>query len=628
MRHWTIGKRIALAFASLLAIALALGGFSVWRIRSVQGDANQIAHKALPGVYVIGAIARNLQQSEALIRQHVLETDAAALARTDQALATCSSQMTRMIRQYRQTVAGDEDQKLFDAIIAARAPYLTARNTVQQLSAAGKKAEALAALEQKDTPAAAVYAQAVQAEIDYNRENGDAFAATMMSAVQHSESGITLFTLLALLVGGAAAFGVTRGINHSLRQTVEAVRDGATQVASAASQMSGASQSLADGSSEQAASVEETSAALEQMAAMTKSNADHARRAAEVSGRTRSSADEGAKHMEEMGRAMDAIKGSSDAIAKIVGTIEEIAFQTNILALNAAVEAARAGEAGLGFAVVADEVRSLAQRAAAAAQETATKIEDAIQKSARGVTISGDVARALADIVENARQVDGLIAEIATASREQSQGISQVNGALAQMDKVTQSNAGTAEENAASAEQLSAQAAAMQEAIAQLQALIDGRGGEPMSAASLPSAPAPRPSAASPDDNGRGLRRGNAEADFADFGSDRAKGFDFPATSNRRALDLGSRDAGSGNGANGKAGQRENRGSGAAGANGHSGLDGLQFPGDDGTSEPRQGQNGHGTGSNHGESHRNGNGSRPDQNGRSGSNGSGSRSPQ
>ena len=173
---------------------------------------------------------------------------------------------------------------------------------------------------------------------------------------------------------------------------------------------------------------------------------------------------------------MDAIKTSSDDIAKIIKTIDEIAFQTNLLALNAAVEAARAGESGAGFAVVADEVRSLAQRAAAAAKETATKIEDSVQKSAHGVAISGKVAQSLQEIVGKARQVDELAGEVASASKEQTQGITQINTAVSQMDKVTQSNAANAEESAAAAEELNAQAESMKDAVNELLRLVDGGG--------------------------------------------------------------------------------------------------------------------------------------------------------
>ena len=179
--------------------------------------------------------------------------------------------------------------------------------------------------------------------------------------------------------------------------------------------------------------------------------------------------------MAAMASAMDAIKLSSDNIAKIIKTIDEIAFQTNILALNAAVEAARAGEAGAGFAVVAEEVRALAQRSAQAAHETAEKIEDSIGKSQQGIVFSAKVSASLEEILGKARQVDDLIAEIATSSREQSQGIGQISTAVSQMDKVTQTNAAAAEESAAAAQELSAQATTLKSCVQGLLGLVNGR---------------------------------------------------------------------------------------------------------------------------------------------------------
>jgi methyl-accepting chemotaxis protein len=208
------------------------------------------------------------------------------------------------------------------------------------------------------------------------------------------------------------------------------------------------------------------------MASMTKRNAENARNANELAKQAREAADKGVNDMRTMSAAMEAIKVSSNDISKIIKTIDEIAFQTNILALNAAVEAARAGEAGMGFAVVADEVRSLAQRSAAAAKETADKIEGAIAKTGQGVEINSKVATALNDIMTKVRQVDELVTEVTSASREQTEGITQINTAVGQMDKVTQSNASNAEESAAAAEELNAQAGVMKESVNELLQLV------------------------------------------------------------------------------------------------------------------------------------------------------------
>jgi methyl-accepting chemotaxis protein len=301
---------------------------------------------------------------------------------------------------------------------------------------------------------------------------------TKTSSAQASVlKGLSLGAMIVgVIIALAMGILITRGINKALKEISDTLSAGAEQTAGAAGQVSSASQSLAEGASEQAASLEETSSSLEEMSSMTKRNAETAGKVKELGSEARKAGDLGVKDMTALVSAMDAIKTSSADIAKIIKTIDEIAFQTNILALNAAVEAARAGEAGAGFAVVADEVRNLAQRCAQAAKETATKIEDAVQKSAVGAEISSKVAKSLEEIVGKARQVDEMAGEVAAASQEQSQGIAQVNTAVTQMDKVTQSNAANAEESAAAAEELTAQAESLREAVADLLRLVDGQG--------------------------------------------------------------------------------------------------------------------------------------------------------
>ena len=318
----------------------------------------------------------------------------------------------------------------------------------------------------------------------------DDFAAVRADLASAQNRLILWVVAIAGLVAFLAALGswiLARSISRPVQRIITDLTQGATQITSASGQVADASQSLAQGSSEQASALEETGASLEELAGMTRRNADNAARATALAGEARHVADDGAGDVQAMTNAMGEIKRSSDEIAKIIKTIDEIAFQTNILALNAAVEAARAGEAGAGFAVVAEEVRALAQRSATAARETAGKIETAIRSTSQGAQVGDRVAATLAAIAAKVREVDSLVAEVATASREQSQGVTQITEAVTRMDRVVQTNAASSEESAAAAEELSAQAHALADIVVELQSLVDAK--VPPKAVPAPGAP-------------------------------------------------------------------------------------------------------------------------------------------
>jgi len=302
-----------------------------------------------------------------------------------------------------------------------------------------------------------------------------------VSLKEASESGDAAasrakFATIVLAVFGLSLCGlviwVVRDINNRLRHMASELKAGASQVAAASGQVSTSAQSLSQGATEQAASLEETSASMEEMSSMTSKSAENAQQAAQVMTDVDQKVTQSNRVLGEMVESMAAIKESSSKVSKIIKTIDEIAFQTNILALNAAVEAARAGEAGMGFAVVADEVRNLAQRSAQAAKDTASLIEESALSAQQGSERMERVAVSISSVTEGVVHVKSIAEEVDSASQQQSKGIGQVSQAIQQMEKVTQSIAATAEESAAASEELNSQAETVLGIVSDLEQMV------------------------------------------------------------------------------------------------------------------------------------------------------------
>ena len=272
---------------------------------------------------------------------------------------------------------------------------------------------------------------------------------------------------------------VAKALNEALGSvdtSLGQIAAAAEQVSSAAEEISSGSQSLAQSTSEQASTLEEVSSNLQEMASMTQQNTSNAHEAKSLSDGARQFSTKGMDSMRRLSEAMEKIKGSSDETAKIVKTIDEIAFQTNLLALNAAVEAARAGDAGKGFAVVAEEVRNLAMRSAEAAKDTAQLIQESVNNAEGGVALNQEVMENLEEISQQVEKVSEVMAEISAASEQQNQGIDQISSAVEQMNQVTQQSAANAEESSSAAEELSGQSEEMKGLVREFQ--ITGHQGD------------------------------------------------------------------------------------------------------------------------------------------------------
>ncbi len=256
----------------------------------------------------------------------------------------------------------------------------------------------------------------------------------------------------------AGLMGTLSNVQRSLRAIVSQVRGSSESIVHASSEIASASMDLSARTEQTASSLEESASSMEEISSTVKHTADSVRRVAEVAAGNSLAAARGGEVVAQVVSTMQDINASSNKISDIIGTIDGIAFQTNILALNAAVEAARAGEQGRGFAVVASEVRSLAQRSAQAAREIKALITASVGKVEAGTQIVQGAGQTMEELVGNARRMNDLLSEISTAAAEQSSGVAQVGSAVNELDRMTQQNAALVEETAAAASSLKDQA--------------------------------------------------------------------------------------------------------------------------------------------------------------------------
>jgi methyl-accepting chemotaxis protein len=469
----TIGKKIGIGFALMMAANFGLAVYSLVTLKAVGDDFDNVSRMDTKKLDLVGGVSTTVAEMLSLERgvlNRVEMNDAATADIFHKAFGEQAQLAMRQVGELRPLLVTEAGKRNIEAISTAVSSWTPMDEDLWKAGRARQMQAVHKILDQRIRPAAAEAQRAANETKQIERERIAQAAERSHGAIVVARWIAAILAALGLAIGIAVMVVVHRSTGELKRMTRE-LNESTAQIAGASAQVAGSSQSLAQGASEQAASLEETSASAEEITSMTRKNADNSKVAAEVMATVDRHVKDGNRTIEEMVVSMQEINASSGKISKIIKVIDEIAFQTNILALNAAVEAARAGEAGMGFAVVADEVRNLAQRSAQAAKDTSGLIEESIAKSTQGGEKLQQVTSVIGSITESAAKVKMLVDEVNLGSQEQARGIEQISKAVSQMEQVTQGAAANAEQGASASEELSAHAQALSEIVLRLKDL-------------------------------------------------------------------------------------------------------------------------------------------------------------
>lgn len=519
LKNIKISAKLALAFLTTVLLLLVIAAVSIHRLDRLNDQTNFMVTARMASVRDAS------QMSEIANRLRLLEFRLATgpineASDVQKAIADAKRAYEDVDQRYPASIGDASEQAIYDRVKGRHPAWASGHLKVEQLVEKGRRSEALdelngpardSFLALKEPLAALVKHNEDRANVEAEDSNQTFVTGSLLIAACAS-AALLLAILFSFKVSraivvplkeavrlaeGIAAGDLTQSLSTSsndevgdllralttmqdnLVSTLMGMQQSSDSVASASAQIASGNADLSARTEQTAGSLQQTAASMEELTATVKTASEAASHANRLALGASEVAVRGGEVISEVVETMRNIHESSEKIAAIIGTIDGIAFQTNILALNAAVEAARAGEQGRGFAVVASEVRSLAQRSAVAAKEIKTLIGASVEKVESGSQLVSDAGVTMRNIVDSVQRVAATVSEISAGAAEQAGGLEEINSVVTQLDQMTQENSALVEESAAAAESLKSQADRLSDLVAYFKLGASGRSGGP-----------------------------------------------------------------------------------------------------------------------------------------------------